>query len=540
MTAQNEHVLIEDGNVLHAWSARLDALRSITLGPGGGIVAGPGSANFLVAAQDGNTFYGYSAVTGRWDSVTVTSTSPIVHVDRRCLLVIDGNVAWAFGSETGQWTPHLVPGATVIDTGTGLAWAHSANELRYFSAYTGQWHVRSVPSTALHSNSSDAAFVTNGDVVTAFTARLGLFDEYTSPTPGPIVNTNGDMAVVQAGDDFACYDIFRGEFRHLNLPSGTLRIDAGYALIENGSTVAVYSAATGGFAPAFFGSYSFTLADHAILAEGASTNYVYGTGFNDWVEAPAYSSAKMLTDGIVFETANGYAGFSSRYPRFAEIQTSASATYQKPSPRGSTCLILDQEQTWAWSPRFGTFERQPIRSNTIAYSKPAFSGAILENGNFACGFGIHRAAWVATKIAGNVLAEKPGSGVGYVLTDRFLYAHSNYGTLTSQSLYPEGTGETLVGGKLVIQQVAPIGSRVFGLMSRRPARQATAFGTLFVHEPAIWTTTLPTVPETGHLDIEIAIPQNPAFSGVSLHLQNLVVTPDGRVFLSTSVSPVIL
>ena len=43
----------------------------------------------------------------------------------------------------------------------------------------------------------------------------------------------------------------------------------------------------------------------------------------------------------------------------------------------------------------------------------------------------------------------------------------------------------------------------------------------------------------GILDMVFPIPNNPAFAGLQLHMQNLVLPPTGQPWLSSSVAPIV-
>lgn len=66
-------------------------------------------------------------------------------------------------------------------------------------------------------------------------------------------------------------------------------------------------------------------------------------------------------------------------------------------------------------------------------------------------------------------------------------------------------------------------------------------GTLFVNPATIWAILdLPPIPPSGVLDFAIPVPNDPALNDVPIYLQGVIAPPAAPLYLTNSMSPIIM
>lgn len=540
VTAQNEHVLVEDGLDLHGWSAWSGEVDTVTLTAAGAIVPGPGSANFMVAALDGSTVYAYSAKAGAWSTLTLT-TPPVVQVNRRCVLVLDGFDAYGFG-ETGAFSSVPTLNPVVYGTESSLAWLDDGAQLFCYSSTKGLW--TTVPTGAvdqLHTSSSHLVAVAGANAF-GYSAYRADFAQTDAPAPGYADHVASESTILQDGDDLLAYSAFTNSFDSMVATAADL--DEGSSMwLVNSPTDALctaYSAVKGVFSSSKAGLFTYDTNDVCALIDDGTNAYVYSALTGNWSDVPiAFIESNVIDTSVVVADATSAWAFAARYGSWKELAFDGPAALHPPtSNRGSVYAVTDDAGLHGWNPRLARWSTLDVDASALVSLSVRFSGSMAEGTDSVHAFGAFGVDWNSLDLPEPALDVNSGSGVGWVQTQNFILAHSPYSGLGVAQRFPESTSPALRGELLDLQINAPEGSLVSLYVGRGP-KYAPAVGGLSLLDP-VRTLVLPTVPAGGRLEHSIPMPADVTSAGRSFQLQAWIVPPNGLPYLTGSVSPTVL
>ncbi|MFQ5505534.1 MAG: hypothetical protein ACE5F1_12155 [Planctomycetota bacterium] len=546
VTTNNAYVIIEDGASVHGWASRIGKVETLSVSATRKVLPGPASANWVTLVHDGTKVYGFSAFKGKWAPLTVGNATPTIVVHQLGAVVHDRVKAYGFSVYHGTWVPTVAPGTQVSLQGAGVVgMANSPTLIRGFAARTNTWSTRAVASTANVTMGRGYALVTSGKTVTAFSGYRGNFASFAAANTVFTTTAKRNIATIVDGNTVAAYAATQGTFQTIRMTSPTVLTNSEVAVASSTVDRAVvgFSGVTGKFSSALHGGpWTVSIDETAAFAQGSPFSAAYSPILNTWVRAPSVSITQVTTlrNSIILTHPGGFTGFSARYAKWMPLAASSAATLNGPRRgRGATLVITDRGKMHAWDSRLG---RWATVTTALTPNLAIFRTVALgEDGNTGYGFGLMQNVWDTIQLQGKVTVLRSSSSIGYIQTTNHLHIFSAHGSLSTLSRFPEFSRFQLTGTNLRLIQVAPARSFVAGLLGLAPGLLQSSFGTLFLDPLGpIFPLALPVVPADGRLDFTLPVPNDPSLSGRALHIQNLIVPPNGLPYLTNSTSPVIV
>ncbi len=545
VTTHNAYAIVEDGTKVYGWSSRQGTVDTITVTATRKVIPGPLSANWVTIVHDGRKIWGFSGFRGRFVPLTVLKSTPAIAVGHVGAVVHDGVRAYGFGAGSGTWTTTTAPGTTTTAAAAGnVGILTDATRVFAFAAGADRWASTTLTSTANPIWGRGYVLWKNGNVVTAFSGHLGTFATHKASAV-PSVNTGRHVAVVADGDTLACYAATQGVFRTVKLTGPTVQVNSELAILSSTTDKKVlgFSGVTGRFSPALSGTFTVSLNESVAYASATPFAYGYSPILDRWIKSPELSSSvsgvTMLRDAVVLKRSGGFTAFASREPRWVRLAASGSATLQLPRRgRGATLLVVDGAKLHAWDSKYARWVS--VRTGTTRSFALYRLVALAEDGANAYGFSLFNNRWESVPLQEKVLAIVANSSIGFVQTTKHLHTYSAHGSFSRISRFPEFSRFQLRGRNMRLIQAAAGNSVAVTLLGSGPGSVATPLGTLHLDPfKPIFVLGARIVPSDGRLDYTIPIPGDPTLGGKALHLQNLIVPPSNRIYLTNSVVPVI-
>lgn len=542
----NDYAIVQDSGQIHGFSATTGKVESVAVSPSAVVVSGPASSSWVTLVADGLQAWGFSAFKGVWVPLTLSQPNPVMVSSRLMGLIRDGSTVYGFNAPHGDFVPVAAdPQAVLSVVGEAeVGTAHSPTVFRAFSTQQDVWATANVASTANKVNQNEVALVFNGLTATGFSGLTGTLATYTATTGIASIGSAEGVCGFKDGNDVVLFGSGSGTFVKMSAPGASIAYDYHLAMVQDASSVTPYSALTGGFGPTLVGAFTISTNDCIGFADGAVSDYAYSPILNAWALAPATSivgGPVLVRSSAVIPIAGGYWAFSARHGDWVQQGTTLNATFVAPNS-GSTFVALDNATDIAhvfdarldrWATVVGT---GPLTVSVSRHTAMAFDT------QFGYGFGQPSGEWESVPLASASVQMDVASSIGTIKDGNDLHVYSVQGSLSYTSRFPEFTRATNLGNTLVLYQVAPANSALLMMLGLEPAHidLGLLLGTLNIDPSLLLTFPLPqAVPANGLLEIALPIPVDPVLVGVEPQIQNFVMPPVGPPWLSTSVAPVL-
>jgi hypothetical protein len=246
----------------------------------------------------------------------------------------------------------------------------------------------------------------------------------------------------------------------------------------------------------------------------------------------------VVRDSVVLAHATGYTAWSARHGNWRSLTTNQTLNYQAPIT-GSTFLVTDGLTLHVFDARLDRWASVTgVAPMTTRISRHT---AMAHDGSFGYGFGQPSGEWWVEPLTAAPSSFDTASSIGTLRHGTQLSVYSVQGSFTYMGRYPEFTQAINLGNTLRMHQSAQPGSVLLLICGTAPDYLAVpGFGTLYMSPVGAYGIVWPALVDAdGYLDMNLALPNNPALAGVQLHLQNLVLQPNGATWLSSSVAPVL-
>ncbi|MFO1077509.1 MAG: hypothetical protein U1E73_07260 [Planctomycetota bacterium] len=545
----NDYVIVRDGAAIHAFASHVGTVETLTTSGSATVVSGAASSSWMTLVADGTTAYAFGAFHGKWESVALSQPNPTMVASRLLGLMLDGTTAYGVSAHHGTFVPVAADAsATLSALGEAeVGTANSPDVLRAFSAQQNTWGVQNVPGATGSYQRNEFAMMWAGNQVWAFSGLCGVMASYGASAPIATIDGAEGVAGFVDGTDVVCYGPGRGQFAALPATTPSLAFDYHLALVTDGNRLTPFSAVTSTFGPALVGAFGPGSNDDVAYATDGVQVYGYSPIRNAWTLAPTANPATItaVRSAVVVGDATGYFGFSARTGTWAAQPTATMGLFTAPA-NGATFVARDPtatgEEVHVFDARLGRWATKAGPNPwTIRISRHT---VVVDDGITAAGFGQPSSEWYdlplvagpyAVDVASSIATVQHGTGL--------LSVYCVQGSLSYTGRYPEFTQAINLGNTLRLHQVGTPGSLLFlvvgflpGYLDLRPTVDGVAYVSPAASFALLWPQA---IDGDGVLDMDIAIPNNAAFAGLQLHLQDLVLEPAGQPWLSTSVAPVI-
>jgi hypothetical protein len=494
---------------------------------------------------DGNTVYAYASFKGEWAALTATSPAPVVTLDKVTLLVEDGATSHAFSAYFGAFISAPAGARKVVSEVVALT-VDGGDVVRGYSALTNTWSEHVLPganSASVHAGFTYALLQTQ-DLTLGYSADTGTFAEYARESVFGGITLAPEAACLLDGDHVVGFGPAMCSFESLAVSSTPTLIPAenrfgSFVLVQDGIQLYAFSGVKGTFAPPLDGPVALTVSDTAAFAQGTTASHVYNALTNHWSASPVAlpSTTTLLYNGVVVSDGNDTYGYSGREDRWVALGRAPGAIVFHgslySSTTGTTVDLFDS--------RLGRWTSFQTNSAPQSMSVWRLTG-ITHDGSEAHGFSLFQGLPSSVTLQGTVQEYRANSEIAFVRTDTHVHVFTSLGSLSMLLRYPEHSRGQARGTPLFMQQTGPAGSLVFGHVGfASDFRPLGNLGVLLFDLTAPHARYLQTVlPANGRLDLAVPVPPDPALNGVGVHVQHLVKPPSQAMWLTTSVSPILL
>lgn len=536
----NDYATILDGNVLHGYSTRF-GVDTLVLAATPTLQSGPATSSWVSIARLGTDVYGFGAFQGKWKHQVVASASPTISIAQTTGIVYDGAVAYGFSAYHGNFVPIAAPGATFVSATGDLAMANGGTTVRGYSCHHDTWSSATFAGATPSAFLRDFALFVQGADVLAYSGLTGGFATYhATNTASPAVSTDNTVAAVFDGDTIAGYTAAIDGFTTQAFTAPGVTIDDDLFVVTTANGLTGFSGVTGKFSPTIPGTFPTLLLKEAMAyASNASVAYGYSVVKNVWVQAPSLPLLPVVLRGLAVGVyASAWAGFSGRTGTWVVASTSSPFDYSA-TASGDVFLGFDGNVMSVFDPvllRWTPVETAgPVTFDTWRQT------VVASDGTTAYGMGLMNNVWDTVAMQGSFVSLDANDACGYALTTTHLYAYPGHGSLSSDSRWPEFSRFQPIGTDLPLHQRGEAGSSVLTFVGIAPAElPAPPYGTFYVDPTVLVMFGLGTIPASGVLDVDIAVPALPALNGITLHIQDVVTTPSNHTYLTSSIAPVLL
>ncbi len=546
----NAYALVQDGNSLHAFSARTGEIETLVTSAPALIVSGPATSSWMSFAVVGKNAWGFSSFRGEWVPLSLSQPNPNMDVRRLCGLLQDGDTVYGFSAHWGTFVPIAADSQAVIQVNDGgeLGVAHSPGMLRGFSANQNTWDTLALNYTGSTYLTEGVALAFSSDTAAGFSSQTGKFATEPIVAAPTTVWVDAMVGAFPDGGDVVCYGAGQGEFRRLaGVTSPSFVTDYHFVLVVEPTRVTPFSSQLSNFGSPIAGTFLVTTNDAIAYAEGISTSaaYAYSPMLNAWTPAPAVtptSTPAVTRSGVLIPHAAGYEAISARYGTWVSLPIQNSGSFFLAPSNGSAILVHDGPTT------AHAFDGRLNRWATIQSTGPLSGStkrhmAVVDDGVSAWAFSHPTSRWDEVSLHGSSINKLDLSSSTTVIdtgTETHIYCVT--GDLSYEGREPEFSRGMKMGNHLRMHQVAPAGSALVTLIALQGdyVDLGPVTGILFLDGGSTIAVSLPVVvPSNGILHLDVPVPEDPALLGLQPHLQNYVVPPTGSPYLSTSVSPFI-
>lgn len=549
----NSYAIVQDGNTYHAWSTRSGQVASLTVGAGGGILdVGSTSSSWVCFVIDNNTAYAYSGLFGQWVPLNLQGTLSYTGIGSHAITMVDGAGAHGFSAFHGNWVSTAISGTggfTSFRNGS-VGTFSGPDEVHAFSAYANTWVSAPYPhaNVAVVTAQDALCLIDNGSGldVMAFGVLHGTLTRQQMAAPVTLLS-GPEVAVLHGAN--GTYGYSPGLDAFVPLPGvatpAEITVAGGsfgcYALLDTGSAIAAFCGLTGNTTNCpIYDSFAWTLGETVAFGRGAATgtNFAYSALRDGWVQEPSGqlpSNARPMYEAMLLEMPNGFTAFSARKGTWSPLSSGANAIVHQTS--GTLCAVIGNNAIDAFDPVLGRWQHQATAANPQMLVWRLCG--IAHDGSTGYGYSLFTNAWESVACNGPVLNYRANSSIGYVETATDYYVFTASGSLTNYSRFPEFSRFVVRGVPLQQLQTGAPGSLVFGMVGLRDAATPTPFGVLRVDPALAVSLYLGSIPGDRLLRTQLPVPNLPALTGLSVALQDFVIEPSGRAFLSNGLSPIL-
>lgn len=542
----NDYVIVRDGAVIHGYASHTGKVDTITTSGSPTVVSGPSSSSWVTLVADGTTAYAFGGFHGRWETTTLQNPAPVMTANRLIGLLRDGSTVYAVSAHHGTFVPVAADAtATLSVIGEAeVATANSPGVLRAFSAQQNTWGVQVVPTMSGFYQQNEYAMMWAGNQIWAFSGLSGTLATYTAQNPIVAVSGSEGVATFQDGNDVVCYGAGRGAFAAVAMANPTIVYDYHFALLRNGADVLPFSAITTTFGPTLPNIAFVGTNDEIGYAGDGTSIWGYSPILNQWSLAPLTtpSNVTAVRSAVVVGDATGYAAMSARQGTWVFQPVTTAGNFQAPAS-GATFAAIDGagETVHVFDARLSRWAT--VTGAAALVVRVSRHTIMVHDGVTAWGFGQPSSEWYSESMAGGITRFDTASSIGVAVHGGQISVYSVQGSLSYTGRFPEFTQACNLGNMVTMHQVGTPGSLLFLLVGLGPNfYDARPFvdGVVYIDAATLIASLWPqAIDADGILDMYFTVPNNPAFVGLQLHFQNLVLEPAGQPWLSTSVAPVV-
>lgn len=547
----NSYAIVQDGNTFHAFSTRSGQVASLTpANIGSPLTVGSVSSSWVCYVLDGGTVYAYSGFHGQWVPLQLQGSLQYAGIGSHAVTIVDGQNAYGFSAFHGTWvaTPVAAGGVWSSFRNGGIGRFSGPDEVKAFSAYSNTWASAAWPQAG-------SATVTALDAVCMFDNGTGV--DYLAfgvlhgtlvrqQMAGPVTMLTGPELAVLHGAN-GTFGFAPGLDAFVQLPNVATAADitvaggsfGAYALLDTGTSVVAFCGLTGNTATCpVYDSYQWTLGETVAFGRGAvsNTNQAYSALLDRWVQEPtgqAPVTVRPMYEAVLVEFAAGLTAFSSRTGTWSPLATSFTAIVHQTS--GTLCGVLSNNGIDTFDPVLGRWQHQATAAppQMLVWRLTG----IAHDGSTGYGYSLFTNAWEAMPAQGAITGYRANSSIGCFETATDYYVFTASGSLSNFARFPEFS-RFLVRGTLLVQlQTGEPNSLVFGLIGFHPAELPTPYGVLRVDPNLCAVLGYGTIPSDRTLRPSFAVPNITALNGLRLCLQDFVIEPSGRAFLTNGLQP---
>lgn len=536
----NDYVTIEDGNTLHGWATRTGVVDTLVLAAPPVVTIGSQSSNWVSIAVLGADAWGFAAFDGKWVHQSLASAAPTVSVTQLTGLVRDGATVYGFSGYHGSFVPLVPTGVPTIATNGDVGIARTPTEVYGFSAHTNTWSSHAFSSGSQLVHERGYALFADGPNVLAYSGCTGAFATQ-QMSGAPVSLTSGRyVAAVRVGNEVASYSAGVNAFDARIFAGPTVKASDEMLVVADAAGVTGFSCVKGAYSDPVAGAFASTVREATAWLAGAGAGYAYSPLTNQWSLCPYPNpSATVLRNAIVVTTSNGYFGFSGRNGDWTFHPSSSPTTALAPTS-GDLFLGLEGPRVHAFDPLLSRWSSVTMQAPAVA-SDVWRQTAVLHDGSFAHGFSLMNHAWESHALEGAAQFLDANDACGAVLTSTHVHTYSGHGSLSTTSRWPEFSRIQPLAAALPLHQVAPPGTSVTRIASLSLAAQSLGALGLQLVDPSQLVSIEPAgvVPASGLLESELDLSRAARLGGLALHVQDLLVAPSGKAWLSSAVSPVL-
>lgn len=541
----NDYVVVRDGNTFHGFASHVGTVDTITTVGSPLVVSGPASSSWVTLVADGSLVYAFGAFNGAWQSAPIATSAPQMIANRLIAEIDDGVTIYGLSAHHGLLVPTPSSAGSVLtvigEAEIGTAHDAAAGTFRAFSAQQNAWTIATLPAGFATAQSNEIAMAWSGAQIWGASGLSGTLTSYTAQAPISGVATSEGTAAFVDGGLAVCFGSGRGAFATLPASAPTFLQDYHYLFVQDGATTTPFSAVTNAFGASLTGGpLTFTMNDAAAYATDGTDGWVYSPILNRFDPTPSLvgTQVAVVRDSVVLYGPTGFAAWSARHGNWRSLAVSAAATYQAPAT-GSTILVTDGFTLHVFDARLDRWASVTgVGPMTTRISRHT---AMAHDGSFGYGFGQPSGEWWVEPLTAAPTSFDTASSIGTLRHGTQLSVYSVQGSFTYTGRYPEFTQAINLGNTLHMHQSADPNSLLLLIAGWAPAYLALpGWGTLYIDPASAYAVVWPNaVDADGYLDMNLALPANPALVGSQLHLQNLVLQPNGTLWLSNSIAPVL-
>ncbi|HYC77837.1 MAG TPA: hypothetical protein VEI02_09435 [Planctomycetota bacterium] len=524
----NEHVIVRDGAVFHAYSARRATVA--TLATASGVLQTSAPQSWASFVLDGTTLHVFFPLFGTW-STTPLVGAPTLHIGRQAAVFSDAAGAYGVSGPRGSIVPLGVPGAQAAFSEGNAAFALSAGALHGFSGHAGTWATRplSVATPAFQSGPSYCTFLAaiDGAQVHFFSGHRGTFA--TAPFPaGAFLKTSRQVGIVEAGATAWAYSGVDGSLtaRTFSAAPSTTAYDF-FALFETPGELTAFSGPRGAFSSTLIGAFT-RVTDQGMAAVtpigAAAPTHVYSAYQGQWTAAPALAAATVYVAGqcvVLVEPGAGMHALSSRGGGWKFLATPTPDQVWKHTAivlaRAGNALHVFNPRTRAWRTQATV---GPAGPTSVKYE---IAIAVDAAGAAAYGYSHATDRWTSTPLAGVPLTAACENMVGYLFDSAGLYAYGGTGQLTHTAEFPDFWRVGAQGGLWQLDLAGePFAPAVVAASLGAAAIPLPPYGTLGLDPASLFLLAVETLDGAGMTHLRFELPIDPSLAGVVLHVQAAV------------------
>jgi hypothetical protein len=542
----NKQCVWRDGGSVFGYSSFSARAAELTVSPNAVVAMGSLTSSWTSYVVDGDDVWAFSAFFGEWKHLGCQQP-PTMGINSHVVSAFEGGRSHAFSAFFGEWVTLPTQGANQLQAWRNGAFALFAapDAVAAFSCYTNTWNTIAYPTAGVSIDARDgyASLTSNGTDRLWFSALRGVWTA--SSLPAGSVTTFGPAVAIAVTPAGAVYGYAPGTGLVTPiptvpiLPTPVVAVATGSfgacAMIDDGFALTGFSGLRGTWttAPAYVPP-TFTLADTAGFVTGPSgEGFAYSAIRGDWAISPLLFASAITGNFECFlrTTPTGYQAYSARTGSFADLTSTAGAPVML--TQGSIIGIRDASGIDVFDARYCRWVRTDTGAN------PTFGVhrlvGIGQDGVDAFGFSMWNHEWESIPLQGAFVSQNVNSSIALMQTTSHVYVYTATGSLGTFGRFPEFSRFQVLGQPLQHNQLGNPGSFVVALLSLTDVELPSPFGVLRV-DPAPIALGLGFVPSDGRLYSPIPTPDVPALRGLTMHMQDVLLKPNGDIKLSNGLA----